>query len=128
MTQHSPERRQMSLNEVAHLVQRQCGMSPHEAHDLLEDILTHVEERLQAIQTARRLRARQIISVRLTTDRMQHAKQKAKHIKQHSVLFHLMMYGRKYSPSERNTIGSFIGGCHILTCFIPLSHVPHLLQ
>lgn len=55
MTQHPPERRQMSLNEVAHLVQRQCGMSPHDVHDLLEDILTHVEERLQAIKTARQV-------------------------------------------------------------------------
>jgi hypothetical protein len=55
MAQQHSKRRQLSLNEVAQLVQRQCGMSTHEAHDLLEDILEHVGERLQAIQTARQV-------------------------------------------------------------------------
>lgn len=51
---HQPaKRRQMSLDEIAQLMQRQCGMSTHDAHDLLEDILQDVGERLQAIQTAR---------------------------------------------------------------------------
>jgi hypothetical protein len=55
MAQQPPQRRQLSLTEVAHLVQRQCGMSTHDAHDLLEDILEQVGERLQAIQTARQV-------------------------------------------------------------------------
>ena len=53
MAQQPSKRRQMSLNEVAQLMRRQCGMSTHDANDLLEDILAHVGERLQAIQTAR---------------------------------------------------------------------------
>ena len=53
MSQQAPKRRQMSLHEVAQLMRRQCGMSAHDAQDLLEDILDQVGERLQAMQTAR---------------------------------------------------------------------------
>lgn len=47
MSQHPPQRRQMSLHEVAQQMRRQCGMSTHDAHDLLEDILDQVGQRLQ---------------------------------------------------------------------------------
>lgn len=51
---HQPaKQRQMSLDEVAQLMQRQCGMSTHDAHRLLEDILADVGARLQATQSAR---------------------------------------------------------------------------
>lgn len=55
MAQQPSKRHQLSLDEVAQLVQRQCGMSTHDAHDLLEDILEQVGERLQEIQTARQV-------------------------------------------------------------------------
>ena len=53
MTQKPFRRRQLSLDDVAHLMERQCGMSNDEAHALIEDILDHVGERLQDIEAAR---------------------------------------------------------------------------
>ena len=55
MAQQPANRRQLSLDEVARLVQRQCGMSTHDAHGLLEDILEQVGARLQEIRTARQV-------------------------------------------------------------------------
>jgi hypothetical protein len=55
MSQQAPKQRQMSLHEVAQLMRQQCGISAHDAHDLLEDILHHVGERLQAGQTVRQV-------------------------------------------------------------------------
>lgn len=53
MADQPAKKRQMSLDEIAQLMQRQCGMSTRDAHHLLEDILEDVGERLQAMQTAR---------------------------------------------------------------------------
>lgn len=51
--QQPPARQPRSLDEVAHLVERQCGMTAQDAHALLEDILTEVGHLLQDITTAR---------------------------------------------------------------------------
>ncbi len=53
MSQQPPKRSQMALREVAQSTRRQCGISTHDAHDLLEDILDHVGELLQDIHAAR---------------------------------------------------------------------------
>ncbi len=51
--QPQPARQPLSLDDVAHLVERHCGMTPQDAHDLLEDILTEVGHLLQDIDAAR---------------------------------------------------------------------------
>ena len=39
---HNPRKTSMSLDDVAHAVEQQCGMSLEDAHALLEDVLTEV--------------------------------------------------------------------------------------
>lgn len=55
--QPPPAREPLSLDDVAHLVERQCGMPQQDAHALLEDILTEVGHLLQDIEMARQAEA-----------------------------------------------------------------------
>ncbi len=58
--QPPPASTPLSLDDIAHLVERQCGMTSQDAHALLEDILAEVGNLLEDIETARQTAARHI--------------------------------------------------------------------
>jgi len=43
MARERPTRTPLSLDDIAHIVERHCGMSKHDVHELLEDVLEQVD-------------------------------------------------------------------------------------